>query len=326
MNILVTGGRGFIGHHVVHRLCEQGHCVTVLDSGTDYGFIPNSELLYLSTERLYHITSQKNVPWTINIDIRFGGDIRELFNRVSPTVVIHLASFPRQKVVEKSPSIASEVMSTGLINLLETSKISKIDRFVYVSSSMVYGDFTDGVKEDTICNPIGQYGIMKYMGEQLTRDYSRRKCFDHVIVRPSAVYGERDVEDRVVSKFLLAALRGETLNVYGASEELDFTHVDDIAQGIVLAATSTNAANKTYNMTRSKAHTLWAAAELATIIAKNGGKINIHDKNLSFPSRGRLDITAAQNDLGFNPNIDIEEGFTRYANWLTNSKYWNTRI
>ena len=232
-----------------------------------------------------------------------------------PDAVIHLASYPRQKVVEQDPALASEVMSTGLINLLESAKKHNVKKFVYISSSMVYGDFTQDVTEYASCNPIGQYGIMKLMGEKLVEDYSRRGCFNYVIIRPSAVYGEWDVEDRVVSKFMTKAMRGETLKVNGASEVLDFTYVEDTAMGIVLAATKDNAKG-VYNITRSddKMWTLKEAAELAIRIAGQG-ELLIADRDLSFPKRGRLDISKAQRELGYNPSVGVEEGFQRYYDW-----------
>jgi len=99
-----------------------------------------------------------------------------------------------------------------------------------LAQALVYGDFESGVTEDVECHPQGQYGIMKYMGEKLVEDYARRTGMEYVIIRPSAVYGEWDVNDRVVSKFALSALRGEELVVRGANERLDFTHVLDTAQ------------------------------------------------------------------------------------------------
>jgi nucleoside-diphosphate-sugar epimerase len=207
-------------------------------------------------------------------------------------------------------------MSTGLINLLELGKKHKVKKFVYISSSMVYGDFTTDVTESAQCNPQGQYGIMKYMGEKLVEDYSRRGCFNHVIIRPSAVYGEWDVEDRVVSKFVTKAMRGETLKVNGPDEVLDFTYVEDTAMGIVLAATKDIANGNIYNITRSEDRqwTLKDAAELAVKIAGQG-TLEIAPRDLSFPKRGRLDITRAVKDLGYNPQVNVEEGFRRYYEW-----------
>jgi nucleoside-diphosphate-sugar epimerase len=216
-------------------------------------------------------------------------------------------------------------MSTSLVNLLELSKNYKIPKFVYISSSMVYGNFADNVKEDTECCPQGQYGIMKYMGEQLVKDYTRRGFFDHVIVRPSAVYGEYDVEDRVVSKFMLSAMRGQVLKVNGANETLDFTYVQDAAAGIVGATLSKNAVNKTYNITKSHSWSLLDAANLAVSIA-GSGSVQVRDKDADFPSRGALNIDAARHDFGFDPKIDVEEGFKRYHRWFTESEFWQNKI
>jgi nucleoside-diphosphate-sugar epimerase len=238
-----------------------------------------------------------------------------------PDTVIHLASFPRQKIVNVNPQLGSQTMSQGLLNLLEASKKNNVCKFVYVSSSMVYGDFQDDVKEDNVCCPQGQYGIMKLAGEWLVRDYSRRGCFDHVIIRPSAVYGELDVEDRVISKFLLAAMRGETLRVNGAQEKLDFTYVEDAADGIVSATVSSNTSNKTYNITKSHSWSLLDAAKLAVKIVGQG-TVDVQDRDADFPSRGSLNIDAARRDFNFDPKVDIEQGFYKYYEWLNNSIYW----
>src|ERR1035437_693897 len=157
------------------------------------------------TERLKKIGDRA----TFNIDISSHVDIDTLIRAYQPKVVIHLASFPRQKVVNKNPQLGSRSMSEGLLNLLEASVRGGTKRFVYISSSMVYGDFTNGVLEDAPCHPQGQYGIMKLAGEWLVRDYTKRLGMSHTIIRPSAVYGPLDVEDRVISKFILQAMRGE---------------------------------------------------------------------------------------------------------------------
>ena len=311
MKYLITGGAGFIGHNVTRFLEAQGHECIVVDTLTNYGFIPQSEVNYLVEHRTRRMSAE-----VYKIDIRQQLKLDDLMETTKPDVVIHMASYPRQKVVEQDPALASEVMSTGLINLLESSKKHAVKKFVYISSSMVYGNFEADVTEDSLCAPIGQYGIMKYMGEKLVEDYSRRGCFEHVIIRPSAVYGEWDVEDRVVSKFMTKAMRGETLKVNGPDEVLDFTYVEDTARGIVLAATLDKANGNIYNITRSEQRqwTLKDAAELAVKIAGQG-QLEIADRDLSFPKRGRLDISRAQQDLGYAPTVDVEEGFQRYHTW-----------
>jgi nucleoside-diphosphate-sugar epimerase len=322
MRAFITGGAGFIGHNVIRFLEQQGVECFGVDNRTNYGFVPQDELNYLVQERLRRIRSTPLIG-----DIRHGNDIRSRIGTFSCDTIIHLASFPRQKVVSQNPVVASEVMSTGLINLLEAARTHRIKRFVYISSSMVYGDFDTDVTEDTVCTPIGQYGIMKYMGEKLVEDYARQYGFEYVIIRPSAVYGEWDVEDRVVSKFMLGAMRGDTLKVKGAGEVLDFTYVEDAAQGIVQAALSKSAANKIYNITRSseRQYTLKDAAELAISIAGKGS-IEIQDRDLNFPKRGRLNINRAIDDFGYSPAVNVEEGFQRYYEWFKRSTYWQARL
>ncbi len=309
---LITGGLGFIGHNVVQQLERLGHTCLIVDSCTNYGIIPDKEIRFLVSQRKKKVSSPIQT-----FDIRNKRRLQNTINSFKPDTVIHLASFPRQKVVLSDPEPGSEVMVTALLNLLEASVAASVEKFVYISSSMVYGNFSCIVPEEYPCSPIGSYAIMKYTGEQLVRDYSRQYNIEHTIIRPSAVYGELDVNDRVIAKFIQQALVGATLVVKGADEVLDFTYVDDIANGIVLAATSKVANGKTYNMTRCDTHTatLLDAATLITDIV-GSGKISVCPKDSNFPSRNKLSISKAKIDLGYNPTTNILEGFTRYAEWL----------
>jgi nucleoside-diphosphate-sugar epimerase len=220
--------------------------------------------------------------------------------------------------------LCANTMTGGLLNVLMCCVKYKVKRLVFISSSMVYGDFDDNVTEDAICNPQGEYGILKLAGEGLVKDYNRKYGLNYTIIRPSAVYGPLDLSDRVISKFLLTAMGNGELTVNGENETLDFTYVDDAATGIAQAGLSEEAENKTYNITKSHSKTLLAAAQLAVEIAGKGS-ITITSKDDDFPSRGALDITAAVNDFGYNPKVDIEEGFNLYHEWLSNSVYWNQK-
>jgi nucleoside-diphosphate-sugar epimerase len=319
--ILVTGGLGLIGHNVVQRLQALGHDVIVTDICTNYGIVSQSEIDYLVEQRRKRLASATKI-YCVDIADQVGMDT--LMRNHKPDTVIHMASFPRQKVVNANPMSGSRTMSEGLLNLLELGKRYNIQRFVYISSSMVYGDFSDDVRENALCRPQGQYGIMKLAGEWLVRDYTRQGSFDHVIIRPSAVYGELDVEDRVISRFMLAALRDGVLHVKGAKEKLDFTYVEDAAEGITAAALLPVARNKIYNITKSQPWSLLDAANLAVRIAGRG-RVNVGDRDQDFPSRGALNIDAARRDLGFNPLVDIEQGFQRYYDWLRSDSFYRTR-
>lgn len=317
MNILVTGGLGLIGHNIVRKLEQKGHTVVVFDNMTNYGIIPQKQIDHLIRERKKLISTSH----IFEVDILQASMFDYVLPKYQIDSIIHLASFPRQKVVNADPVLGSTVMSTGLLILLEKAVQYKVRRFTYASSSMVYGDFEDYVTEDAVCRPQGQYGILKLAGEWLVKDYSRKYGIEHTILRPSAVYGPLDVEDRVISKFLLTAMKGETLKVNGRNETLDFTYVDDAAEGFVAATLSDRAANGTYNITKSHSKTLLSAAELAVKLAGKGN-IEVRDKDADFPSRGALDITRARNDFGFDPKIDVDEGFQIYYDWLKNDSYF----
>ena len=317
--ILVTGGLGLIGHNIVQRLEAQGHEVFITDIRTNYGLVPQAELDYLLEERRKKIATTRIHA----VDIADQDGVDWLMQTYKPDTVLHLASFPRQKVVNVNPQRGSQTMSEGLLNLLEAAKKHSVRKFVYISSSMVYGDFDNDVTEDAPCHPQGQYGIMKLAGEWLVKDYARRTGMGYIIIRPSAVYGPLDVEDRVISKFILTAMRGGAIKVNGANETLDFTYVDDAADGIV-AATLSKHINRTYNITKSHSKTLLEAAQLAVAIVGKG-VIEVRDKDADFPSRGALNIEAARRDLGFDPKVDIDEGFQIYYDWLCNSTYWASK-
>jgi nucleoside-diphosphate-sugar epimerase len=311
MKILVTGGAGFIGHGIVAKLEKQGHEVCVIDNFTNYGIIPEKELAPLHEERLARLKTRR----IHRVDIRDYREVSAIFEDCRPDVVIHCAAFPRAKVVDANPTEGCAVLTSGLLNLLRACEQWQVRRFVYISSSMVYGDFELYGYEDMKCNPKGIYGILKLAGESLTRDHCDRAGIDYVILRPSAVYGPLDVEDRVVSKFLTAAMQNQEIVVHGKDELLDFTYVDDCVRGIVRAANSFNSSGRTYNITRGGSRTLLEAAEIAISVA-GGGRIKLADANPSFPSRGTLSNIRAGQDFGYQGRIDIEEGFKLYYEWL----------
>lgn len=305
MNILITGGIGLIGHHLIKHLYDLGYQVTGIDNATDYGVCDSSTIKALISSRL------ESIPDDINIykaDINYYSELSNIFESESFDTVIHLASFPRQKTVEKNPSLAARTMIEGTINVLRAS--SSINRFIFISSSMVYGDFNGSVDEESPCNPKGQYGILKLAGENLVKDWSRGTKTPYTIIRPSAVYGTRDIDDRIVPKFLNAAIKNQTLNVNGKGESIDFTHVDDLVEGIALAVESEQAENQTFNMSRGSARTIYDAAKIAVGLAKSGD-IVVNEKDSSYPTRGTLNISKAKTLLEYNPKVDIEAGFEK---------------
>jgi len=311
MNILVIGGAGFIGHNVVRILEEQGHKCFIFDNFTTYDVLDYQDHKKLITERLSLVDAQ-----VIKGNIEDYTRLEFAFDTARPEVVIHLASHPRAKIVNNNPFQARKTMIDGTENLLRLTNYYDVKRFVYISSSMVYGDFERGVCEDDDLKPGSIYATYKLAGEQLTELTAKTGNFEYAIVRPSAVYGPRDVEDRVVAKFFAKAINNGILNVNGANEYLDFTYVADVAHGIVLAATKEEAANQTYNMTYGFDETILNAAK--TIIELVGkGDINIREKDADMPSRGYLNNAKAKQELGYCPTVNIFQGFKLYNEWLS---------
>ena len=302
MKILVTGGAGFIGHNVVNKLESLGHECYIIDSLDTYGIIPEEELNTLLAEREKYCKAFL-APITLgtdSIDIDF-----------EPEIIIHLAGPPGQQFVNADPQLATNTMIGGTMSLLKKYKVS---RFVYVSSSMIYGNFTTDVDEFSSTNPINQYGIFKLTSELLVKNSG----LQYNIVRPSAVYGERSIREKVINKFFLAAINDQPLEVKGANERLDFTYVDDVVDGIILAALHPQGYNQTYNITRSASRTLLEAAEVVVKIV-GGGDIKVVDRDVNVPKRGTLIIDRAVRELGYSPKTNIEEGFQKCYEWIKNT-------
>jgi len=308
MKILVSGGAGFIGHNVVRRLESLGNEVIILDNLTTYGITKKKLLKRLMYDRMAGVAAH-----SLKTDIAIT-TARTHIDIHKPDIIIHLASFPRAKIVNANPEVAVPTMTTGLMNLLTAGARNNLKRFVYISSSMVYGDFDGGITENAVCKPGSIYASLKLAGEQITKQFAENHGCEYTIVRPSAVYGPRDVEDRVVSKFLLNAMNDKVLNVHGEYETLDFSYVGDVADGIVLAALEDAGANETFNITYGRPELIADAAHMMTTIV-GGGNLRICGRNLSMPSRGYLNISKARELLGYNPKISIEEGFKIYHDW-----------
>jgi nucleoside-diphosphate-sugar epimerase len=313
MKILVTGGCGFIGHKVVQNLEKMNKEVLVVDNHSTYGSISQRELHYLVDERSSKIQSE-----IINLDINDFSALYKVFE-FNPDVIIHLASFPRQKSVDINPQEGVKTMMEGLINILE---LCKTRRLIYISSSMVYGDFSGPARETDPCNPKGLYAVMKYAGERMVKDYGKRFGMQYNIIRPSAVYGPLDVGDRVIAKFMLNAIIDKPMKVNGAFEKLDFTFVDDTAMGICLTTTA-GQPDETYNITRGEGRTLYDAAKyIRDIVGK--GDIIVGNKDNKFPSRDALCIDKAKNDLLYNPSVDLKSGLEKYYDWFKDRVHWFT--
>ena len=313
--ILLTGGHGFIGHNIVRKLENSEYTPIIYDSRSDYdGSIDNEELFTLNQLRKQQFST--NVI-DYNNDILDDLFLNSTIKEHQPEIIIHLAAFPRAKVVLHNPQLGCDVILKGLLNLLESARKNNVQRFVYISSSMIYGDFDSNPNLETASkNPIEPYGIMKLAGESLVKNYNRIYGLEYTIVRPSAVYGPRDVVDRVLSKFVVRAKNGDPMRINGAGLKLDFSVVDEIADGIILAATKLGGVNETFNITRGLERPLYEAANIINDILGTKTPVIVEENDGKYPKRGALDITKARTLLGFDPKVNIEEGLKYYIDSL----------
>lgn len=312
MKFLITGGLGFIGSKIIEKLTTDGHSVICLDNKETYGII--------SKDALDKLIGWRTRNWDRNKVQFVQGDILDRMAclkafKTHPDVVIHLATFPRAKIVDEDPVVGVPKVIDTTTNLLWHSTKFRVKKFVYISSSMIYGDFVDGTKEDSNTKPKNIYGEAKLTGERLTKLFGKRDNLDYVIVRPSGVYGPGDLPDRVVSKFFSNAMNDSTITLHNGKNKIDFTYRQDAAYGIIKASLS-DIVNTSFNITAGNATSLRTLAE--KIISITGSKSKIEDigDHSLYPSRGTLDITRAKELLGYAPQFSLDQGLESYYDWI----------
>ena len=317
---LVTGGLGFIGSNLVKILLKRkivSRCI-ILDSFT--GFI-NPLKDNFSDLRKYRFKEKKNIL----IERGDAKDFRliyKILNLYKPKLVFHTAAIPLSKIENlnanesKMGSVDTTTNILECINFFQNKKKYKISRFVYISSSMVYGDFKKNkVSEIDKLSPKEIYGTMKLGGEIVTKGLCKFYNIPFTIIRPSAVYGPTDMNNRVSQIFIEKAQKGQTIKIQGKDEKLDFTFVEDLANGCILAATKKNGVNETFNITYGKAETLY---KFVKVLSKHFRKLKYKiEKRDSFrPKRGTLSINKAKRLLNYKPIYNLEKGIKKYLNFI----------
>ena len=311
--ILITGGAGFIGAGVSRMLLEMGHEVVVYDAFIQYQSPFDSQYQRHFEYRFKDIRNDLEFE---RGDTRNANDVRKCLERHKPDRVIHLAALPIADIAFKNPEEAISSILTGTVNVLDAlAEIGCAKRFLYTSSSMVYGDFQYlPADEDHPKRPKDVYGGAKLAGEILTETYGRRYDIPYTIIRPSAVYGPTDINRRVSQIFIENAQAGLPLVLHG-EVALDFTYIEDAARGFVLAVFSDEAVNETFNITRGQGRTL---REYAEIVAQYYPDLDIRTSDASTyrPKRGALGIDKARRLLGYEPRYDLEQGLRDYVAYL----------
>lgn len=314
--VFITGGTGFIGSYTARRLLGEGHEVLLYDSFT--AFVSPFQVNYAANLHRRIPESERELLRIVRGDVRHRGFLGRALDEFRPTRVIHLAALPIADLSNRFSEEALENNLVATVTLLDAvHDRPELRRFVYTSSSMVYGDFRyTPADEDHPKAPKDLYGGSKLAGEVMVEAYGRRFGMPYTIIRPSAVYGPTDVNRRVTQIFVENALRGKPLILHnGGKSKLDFTHVEDVADGFVRATFSEKAEGRTYNVTRGRGRAL---RELAEVVARSvpGTVLEEREAEVFRPERGSLSIERARSELGFEPKRDLEDGIPPYVDFV----------
>lgn len=321
--VLLIGGAGFIGHNLALELTRRGAEVSIID-----GLEVNNLLslhtaankqaerdLYLGVinERLELLRSA-NVPLYVE-DARDYHRLSLMFGQLKPQVVVLLAAVAHASRSNKDPYHTFDHSFRTLENALDSARGS-VEHFIYFSSSMVYGNFEGAaVTEESVCNPLGIYGALKFGGEKLVIAYNQVFNLPYTIVRPSALYGERCISRRVGQIFIENAMRGNDLVVRGdGSDALDFTYIGDLVNGVCCCIERPEAKNQIFNLTYGQGRTL---NEMASIVESEfpGIRVKHMERDALMPERGTLSIAKAKKLVGYQPSFPLEIGYRRYIEW-----------
>ena len=318
--ILLTGGAGFIGAHTAKKLIELGHEVVIFDA-----FLRDPSAPATMFERYMHLrlAPLRDAVAIVRGDLSEPLPIKQTIKTYRPDIVIHFAAIAVATTANKNTRGAIDNTLLATAHLLEAVREARcVKRVVYCSSSMVYGDFQIvPCPENHPLNPKEVYGGTKLAGEVLTRVYGRRFGFEHVVVRPSAVYGPTDANHRVIQIFIQRAISGKEIRLHGGGRnQLDFTYITDIAAGFTLAALHPEAANETFNMTRGRGRSLLEAFQILKRHFPDATAV-VTEADLQRPVRGALDISKARRLLGYHPTVDLEDGIARYVEWMR--EHWS---
>jgi nucleoside-diphosphate-sugar epimerase len=320
MKILILGGHGFIGHHTARQLIDLGHIVSIIDCHHQYGEFPNWEYNPVMQQKLDYIGAHDyNLADVTDINI-----MELLFDSIKPDVVIDLATYPNAKMVKKNVVDATENMISATAIALTLCAKHNVKRFVLASSSMVYGDFgvfEGAPTEECLPNPLTLYGSYKLQCERMCKIWHKEHGLEYAILRPSALYGTRDMVVRAISKMTVSALTTGKMEVNGATNKLDFSWVEDVASAFVYAATDPACANQIFNCTRGNGRTIKEAAEV--IQARIPSEIIELPHDSFYPNRDTLDSSKLRTLTAWNPTMDIEIGINLYLDWFLDQSYIN---
>lgn len=312
-NILVTGGAGFIGSHLVDRLLAEGTWnVTVVDDFNDF---------YDPAIKERNIVGHlANANYRIQrADIRDYDALKPVFADRKFDAIVHLAARAGVRPSLDQPLLYEETNVRGTMNLLELARIHEVKQFIFGSSSSVYGinAKVPFAEEDPIRQPISPYAATKGAGELICHTYTHLYGIRCVCLRFFTVYGARQRPDLAIHKFARLISAGKAIPVFGdGSTRRDYTYIDDIISGVRAAVDYDASDHEVINLGESRTVEL---RELISLLEQNLGQKAIIDRQPLQPGdvpQTFADVTKARRLLGYDPQTPIEEGIARFVEWF----------
>lgn len=311
--ILVTGGAGFIGSHLVDRLLSEGNWqITVVDDFNDF-YSPEIKHANIAE----HVKSPNYR--IIDADIRDAATMAAVFTEYEFDVIVHLAARAGVRPSLTEPKLYAETNINGTLNLLELAKEHGIKQFVFGSSSSVYGinAKVPFAEEDRIHQPISPYAATKAAGELICHTYSHLYGIRIVALRFFTVYGARQRPDLAIHKFSKLITEGKPIQVFGdGTTRRDYTYVDDIIQGVRAAIDYDKSMYEVFNLGESQTIEL---GELISLLERNLDMSAVIDRQPMQPGDVPItfaDITKSRELLGYNPTTKIADGIPKFVEWF----------
>jgi UDP-glucuronate 4-epimerase len=320
MRILVTGGAGFIGSHLVERLLADGHNVAILDDFNDF-YDPKIKRANISTV-------SKDIA-VHDVDLRDREKVANVFSKEKFGAIFHLAARAGVRPSIQQPQLYYDTNVAGTLHLLEGARVSDVERLIFVSSSSVYGaakkvPFSE---EEHLTQTLSPYAATKIGGEFLCSTYSHLYKMQIVALRYFTVYGARQRPDLAIHHFTRKIHAGESIDQFGdGTTRRDYTYIDDILQGTLAALNYEGGPSRTgglfdvFNLGESETIQL---KELIAAIENALGKKAKINRLPEQPGDMPLtcaDISKARRLLGYNPKTKFEDGLPRFVDWFLKSR------
>jgi UDP-glucuronate 4-epimerase len=313
MRILVTGGAGFIGSHLVEKLLAAGHEVAVLDDFNDFydPQIKHANIAGFAKDVTMH-----------HVDLRDGASVRNLFHRQKFETVAHLAARAGVRPSIQHPQLYYDTNISGTLHLLDAASVSKVERFIFASSSSVYGaSKTVPFSEDQhLTQTLSPYAATKIAGEFLCSTFSHLYQMRVIALRYFTVYGPRQRPDLAIHQFTRRIHAGQPIDQFGdGSTRRDYTYIDDVIQGTMAALKYDGPLFDIFNLGESETIQLQDLIGAIENALEKKAKINRLPEQAGDMPLTCADISRARKLLGYNPTTRFSDGLPRFIDWFLRS-------